>query len=404
MLVQDDLMAPEVIRDPHTYYARLRETDPVHWNERWKGWIITRYDDVVRLLRDHERFSSDRMASFIAELSPADRDRYHVLIEILSSWFVFRDPPFHTRFRLLTNKAFTPMSVERLRPRVRQIIHGLLDRVAERGHMEFIRDYAFPLPVTVICEYLGVPAEDHEKLKEWSDETTQIFFMRINDPNRRDRAQKGVQALTEYFYPLIHERKRHPRDDFITALVHAEERGDLLSEDEVATVCALLMLAGHETTTNALANGLLALLRNRDQWERLRADPSLARTAVEELLRYDGVVKAMLRWAKEDVEVGGKTIKEGDRILLSLFGANRDPAKFPEPDRLDIARHPNPHVAFGHGIHLCLGAPLARLELHESFIALSQRFPDMRLAVAPEELQYHPTVVSRALEALPVEW
>jgi cytochrome P450 len=404
MLVQDDLMAPEVIRDPHTYYARLRETDPVHWNERWKGWIITRYDDVVRLLRDHERFSSDRMASFIAELSPADRDRYHVLIEILSSWFVFRDPPFHTRFRLLTNKAFTPMSVERLRPRVRQIIHGLLDRVAERGHMEFIRDYAFPLPVTVICEYLGVPAEDHERLKEWSDETTQIFFMRINDPNRRDRAQKGVQALTEYFYPLIHERKRHPRDDFITALVHAEERGDLLSEDEVATVCALLMLAGHETTTNALANGLLALLRNRDQWERLRADPSLARTAVEELLRYDGVVKAMLRWAKEDVEVGGKTIKEGDRILLSLFGANRDPAKFPEPDRLDIARHPNPHVAFGHGIHLCLGAPLARLELHESFIALSQRFPDMRLAVAPEGLQYHPTVVSRALEALPVEW
>jgi|DewCreStandDraft_5_1066085.scaffolds.fasta_scaffold01940_2 cytochrome P450 len=404
MLVQDDLMAPEVIRDPHTYYARLRETDPVHWNERWKGWIITRYDDVVRLLRDHERFSSDRMASFIAELSPADRDRYHVLIEILSSWFVFRDPPFHTRFRLLTNKAFTPMSVERLRPRVRQIIHGLLDRVAERGHMEFIRDYAFPLPVTVICEYLGVPAEDHERLKEWSDETTQIFFMRINDPNRRDRAQKGVQALTEYFYPLIHERKRHPRDDFITALVHAEERGDLLSEDEVATVCALLMLAGHETTTNALANGLLALLRNRDQWERLRADPSLARTAVEELLRYDGVVKAMLRWAKEDVEVGGKTIKEGDRILLSLFGANRDPAKFPEPDRLDVARHPNPHVAFGHGIHLCLGAPLARLELHESFIALSQRFPDMRLAVEPEELQYHPTVVSRALEALPVEW
>ena len=404
MLVQDDLMAPEVIRDPHTYYARLRETDPVHWNERWKGWIITRYDDVVRLLRDHERFSSDRMASFIAELSPADRDRYHVLIEILSSWFVFRDPPFHTRFRLLTNKAFTPMSVERLRPRVRQIIHGLLDRVAERGHMEFIRDYAFPLPVTVICEYLGVPAEDHEKLKEWSDEATQILFMRINDPNRRDRAQKGVQALTEYFYPLIHERKRHPRDDFITALVHAEERGDLLSEDEVATVCALLMLAGHETTTNALANGLLALLRNRDQWERLRADPSLARTAVEELLRYDGVVKAMLRWAKEDVEVGGKTIKEGDRILLSLFGANRDPAKFPEPDRLDVARHPNPHVAFGHGIHLCLGAPLARLELHESFIALSQRFPDMRLAVEPEELQYHPTVVSRALEALPVEW
>jgi len=404
MLVQDDLMAPEVIRDPHTYYARLRETDPVHWNERWKGWIITRYDDVVRLLRDHERFSSDRMASFIAELSPADRDRYHVLIEILSSWFVFRDPPFHTRFRLLTNKAFTPMSVERLRPRVRQIIHGLLDRVAERGHMEFIRDYAFPLPVTVICEYLGVPAEDHERLKEWSDETTQIFFMRINAPNRRDRAQKGVQALTEYFYPLIHERKRHPRDDFITALVHAEERGDLLSEDEVATVCALLMLAGHETTTNALANGLLALLRNRDQWERLRADPSLARTAVEELLRYDGVVKAMLRWAKEDVEVGGKTIKEGDRILLSLFGANRDPAKFPEPDRLDVARHPNPHVAFGHGIHLCLGAPLARLELHESFIALSQRFPDMRLAVEPEELQYHPTVVSRALEALPVEW
>ncbi len=402
MLVQDDLLAPEVLRDPYAYFARLRQLDPVHWNDRWGGWLVTRYDHVVRAFRDPARLSSDRMAHFQQELSPHDQERLHVLIRYFSRWLVFTDPPYHTRVRMLVNKAFTPTSVERLRPRVRAIVSELQDRVEHRGHMEFIRDFAFHLPVIVISEYLGVPPQDREAVKEWSDETSRIFFIRADDPQRRERSQAGLVRLLEYFEPLIHERRRHPREDLISALVQAEERGDLLSHDELLATCTVLLFAGHETTTNLLANGLLALLRHRDQWELLARDPSLASSATEELLRYDGPVKATFRWARVDVELGGKTLRAGDRMLLVLASANRDPERFPHPDRLDITRNPNPHVAFGHGIHVCLGAPMARLEGQEAFAALAQRFPGMRLAT--DQLEYHPTIVSRALAELPVEW
>ncbi|MER3460876.1 MAG: cytochrome P450 [candidate division GAL15 bacterium] len=402
VLVQDDLLAPEVLRDPYTYFARLRQEAPVHWNDRWGGWLVTRYEDVVRAFRDPERLSSDRMAHFQRELTPHDRERLHVLIQYFSRWLVFTDPPYHTRVRMLVNKAFTPTSVERLRPRVRQIVHDLLAAAARRRHMEFVREFAFHLPVIVISEYLGVPPEDREAVKEWSDETSRIFFIRADDPDRRERSQAGLIRLLEYFEPLIHDRRRNPRDDLISALVQAEERGDLLSHDELMATCTVLLFAGHETTTNLLANGLLALLRHRDQWEMLRQDPSLTRSATEELLRYDGPVKATFRWARVDVELGGKTLRAGDRMLLVLASANRDPEKFPEPDRVDITRNPNPHVAFGHGIHVCLGAPLARVEAQEAFAALVQHFPHLRLA--REDLEYHPTIVSRALVELPVEW
>ncbi len=402
MLVQDDLLAPEVVRDPYAYFAHLRNTDPVHWNDRWGGWLVTRYDDVVRAFRDPERLSSDRMAHFQRELTEHDRERLQVLIRYFSKWLVFTDPPYHTRVRMLVNKAFTPTSVERLRPRVRQIVHELLDGVEHRGEMEFLREFAFHLPVIVISEYLGVSPEDREAVKEWSDETSRIFFIRADDPARRERSQAGLIKLLEYFEPLIYERRKNPRDDLVSALVQAEERGDLLSHDELLATCTVLLFAGHETTTNLLANGLLALLQHRDQWELLRQDPSLTRSATEELLRYDGPVKATFRWAKVDVELGGKTIRAGDRMLLVLASANRDPERFPRPDDVDITRNPNPHVAFGHGIHVCLGAPLARLEAQEAFAALVQRLPNIRLA--SEQLEYHPTIVSRALVALHVEW
>jgi|DewCreStandDraft_1066081.scaffolds.fasta_scaffold00059_118 cytochrome P450 len=404
MLVQEDLLTPEVLRDPYTYFGHIRENDPVHWNPRWGGWLVTRYDDVARAFRDPETFSSDRMASLVTELTEADREKLWLLINYFSKWMVFTDPPYHTRVRMLVNKAFTPVSVEKLRPRARQIIDELLSQVEPRGHMEFIRDFAFHLPVIVISEYLGVPVEDREQVKEWSDETSRVFFIRADEPDRRERSQEGLQRLLEYFEPMVHERRKHPRDDLITALVQAEERGDLLSDEEVLATCTVLLFAGHETTTNLLANGLVAFMEHRDQWELLQRQPNLIKPAVEELLRYDGPVKATFRWAKREAELGGKTIKEGDRMLLVLAAANRDPRKFDNPDELDIARTPNPHVAFGHGIHVCLGAPLARLEAQEAFLALSQRFPQIRLAVAPEELQYHPTIVARALKELPVEW
>jgi cytochrome P450 len=404
MPAQDNLLAPDVLYDPYAYFADLRETDAVHWNERWGGWLILRYDDVVNVLRDHETFSSDRMASLMLELNAQEQEHFALLIKYFSKWLVFTDPPYHTRVRLLINKAFTPTSVEKLRPRARQIVQELLDHVRLKSRMEFIREFAFHLPVIVISEYLGVPVEDRELVKEWSDETSRVFFIRANEPDRRERSQQGLEKLLAYFEPLIEERRRHPRDDLISALVRAEERGDLLSHEEVLATCTVLLFAGHETTTNLLANGLLALLRHPDQWDRLRQHPSLVRSAAEELLRYDGPVKATFRWAKKDTELGGKVIHTGDRMLLILAAANRDPAKYADPDRLDIARQPNPHVALGQGIHVCLGAPLARLEAQEAFLALPQRFPGLRLNIDQAHLEYHPTIVARALKALPVSW
>lgn len=400
--ISDDLLAPEVVADPYRYYASLRDWDPVHWNTRWGGWLVTRYDDVVRALRDTERFSSDRMASLMLELDEAAQEKFHLLINYFSKWLVFTDPPYHTRVRMLVNKAFTPSSVERLRPRVKAIVSELLDQFSGRNHAEFIYEFAFHLPVIVISEYMGVPVEDREQIKEWSDETGRVFFIRANEPDRRERSQRGLEHLLEYFAPLIRERRAHPRDDLITALVQAEERGDLLSEEELLATCTVLIFAGHETTTNLLANGVVAFSRFRDQWDLLRENPSLIKSAVEELLRYDGPVMATFRWAKTDAELGGKVIRQGDRMLLVLGAANRDPAKFADPDRLDITRSPNPHVAFGHGIHICLGAPLARVEAQEAFLALSQRFPGFRMA--DQELSYHPTIVARALKQLYVEW
>ncbi len=400
--ISDDLLAPEVVADPYGYYAELRENDPVHWNSRWGGWIVTRYDDVVRVLRDSERFSSDRMASLMLELDEAAQEKFHVLINYFSKWLVFTDPPYHTRVRMLVNKAFTPASVERLRPRVKAIVSELLDRFRDRSHVEFIHEFAFHLPVIVISEYMGVPVEDREQIKEWSDETGRVFFIRANEPDRRERSQKGLERLLEYFAPLIRERRAHPRDDLITALVQAEERGDLLSEEELLATCTVLIFAGHETTTNLLANGLVAFARFRDQWQMLADNPGLIKPAVEELLRYDGPVMATFRMARTDVELGNRTVGRGDRMLLVLGAANRDPAKFSDPNRLDITRWPNPHVAFGHGIHICLGAPLARVEAQEAFLALSQRFPRFRLA--DQELSYHPTIVARALKQLYIEW
>jgi cytochrome P450 len=404
MSTQDNLLAPDVLYNPYAYFAELRERDPVHWNERWGGWLILRYDDVVKVFRDHETFSSDRMASFMLELNAQEQEHFALLIKYFSKWLVFTDPPYHTRVRLLINKAFTPTSVEKLRPRARQIVQDLLDQVRLKSHMEFIHDFAFHLPVIIISEYLGVPVEDREQVKVWSDEISRVFFIRANEPDRRERSQQGLEHLVAYFEPLIEERRKHPRDDLISSLVQAEERGDLLSHEELLATCTVILFGGHETTTNLLANGLLAFIQRPDQWELLRQHPSLVRSAAEELLRYDGPVKATFRWAKKDTELGGKAIHAGDRMLLILASANRDPAKYADPDRLDITRSPNPHVALGQGIHVCLGAPLARLEAQEAFLALPQRFPYVHLDIDPSHLEYHPTIVARALKALPVSW
>jgi cytochrome P450 len=402
LAIDDDLLAPDVIADPYAYYGRIRDRDPVYFNQRWGGWLITRYDDVLQAFRDHQHFSSDRMATLSAELPPADRDRFATLIRYLAKWFVFADPPYHTRARMLVNKAFSPTSAERLRARTRAIIDELLGAERPRGRMDFVADFAQHLPVMIIAESMGVPVEHRMMIKEWSEEISGLFFIKANEADRRARSQRGLERLIEYLTPLVRSRRQDPKDDLISALVLAEERGDLLSEEEVLATCTLLLFAGHESTTFTLVNGLLALLRHPDQWQALVADPGLGKTAAEEVLRYDGTVKATFRSIREPIEMGGKRLEAGQRALLVLASANRDPARFSDPDRFDVRRWPNPHLAFGQGIHVCLGAPLARIELQETFQALAATLPD--LALDTDRVEYQTTIVNRAATALPIRW
>ncbi|MCA9808567.1 MAG: cytochrome P450, partial [Cyanobacteria bacterium HKST-UBA06] len=315
------------------------------------------------------------------------------------NWAVFLDPPDHTRIRRLLNNRFSPMSVEQYRPRVRAIVKKLLADLDGRDSFDMVRDFAYLVPLTVILELLGAPALDRDLIKHWSEQIGTFFFIRADEPRRREIACEGITAFAEYLRPLIEERRENPQLDLISALVGAEEQGNL-STDEVVATAMLMVFGGHETTMNLIANGTLALIEHPAEWMRLKEQPELMETAVEEFLRYDGSVKTTVRWAKQDVVLGDKTIKKGDRLLLGLSAANRDPAQFENPDTLDLARDPNPHLAFGYGIHICLGAPLARLEAQEAFKALTQNYPPPRLAA--DELEYHPAVIGRALKTLPV--
>lgn len=395
----DDLMTVDVITDPHAYYRRLREYEPIHWNERWGGWVLTRYSDVVQVLRDSKNFSSDRMAFLARELSAEEQLRLKPIFDVLSRWIVFRDPPGHTKLRLLLNGLLTPKAVERYRPMVRRIVSDLLDRIESAGRAEIVREFAYEVPMTVILELMGEPDLDRDLIKEWSELLGAFFFIRADEPRRREMGCEGVTKLVDYLTPLIEKRRSKPTDDLIGVLVAAEQRGDISAQDVLAT-CVLLVFGGHETTMNLIANGTLALLRHPDQWERLKNHPELAPSAVEELLRYDGSVKATVRWARDDVEVAGVTIHAGHRVLVSLSGANRDPEKFERPDDLVLERDPNLHVAFAHGIHVCLGASLARMEAQEAFLGLTGRLRCPTLEC--KELEYHPSVVGRAIKTLPV--
>jgi cytochrome P450 len=399
MPIHDNLSAPDVIADPYPYLRQLRAEDPVHWNPLWGGWILTRHDDVQASFQDR-RLSADRMSPFMAGLKKEEARELQPSYQIFSKWMVFTDPPQHTRLRMLVNKAFTPRRVESLRPRIQAIVDELLDRVIPAGRMELIHDFAYLLPVTVIAELLGVPARDHENIKKWSDEITLFIFGAIGVPDRRQRAQLAMLELANYLKAVIVERRRQPQDDLISALIAAQEQDDALTDDEIVSTCALVLFGGHETTTNLISSSVHALLKNPEQKYKLAENPSLISTAVEEFLRYDGPSKSMVRLALEDFELRGKQIKKGQRLLLIQSAANHDPERFADPDSLDITRQPNPHVAFGYGIHFCLGAPLARVETAITINTILQRLPKLRLTA--DTLEWHPTIVSRALKTLPV--
>jgi cytochrome P450 len=387
-------MDPEFVADPYPTYHRLRADDPVH-HSPLGFWVLTRYEDVVAVLRD-PRLAKEAIAAFVAA-------RFGVALPPgLGLSMLDRDPPDHTRLRGLVSKAFTPRVVEGLRPRVQQIVDGLLARVEGAGAMDLIEQFAYPLPVIVICEMLGVPVEDHERFRAWGLDIARgldaILLPPDSEVARRSAAAR--HALADYFRGLIAERRASPREDLLSALIAAEEAGDKLSEDELLATCILLLVAGHETTVNLIGNGALALLRHPDQLRRLRESPGLIASAVEELLRYDGPVQRTARIPSEDVTIGGRTIGKGEMVMPFIGAADRDPVQFPDPDRLDIGRADNRHVAFGWGIHFCLGAPLARVEGQIAIGTLVQRLP--KLALATEKPEYRQSLTLRGLKSLPV--
>ena len=386
-------LAAEMAQDPYPTYAKLRARDPVHRSRLMNAWVFTRYADVDAVLRDHRRFSSDPRKRTAARRQQAS------LPSVEEPSMLFLDPPDHTRLRALVNKAFTPRAVAALEPRIREIMTTLLDAVDDPSAFDLMKAVAKPLPVIVIAEMLGIPPEDRAQFAVWSDQRARILEPTLT-PGERETAEAAMRALDEYLRPIISERRDAPRDDIISALAQAEEAGDKLTEREVLIMLRLLLVAGNETTTNLIGNGVLALLRHPDQLAALRGDAALVPSAVEELLRFDSPVQVDLRSALDDCEVNGFRVRRGDNVVTLLGAANRDPDRFPAPDRLDVRRAEQNHLAFGRGIHHCLGAPLARLEGRVVLEALLDRFRSIRLL--DDRPAFRNSVVLRGLHSLPV--
>jgi cytochrome P450 len=390
---------PEFRVDPVTTYERLLREAPRLPLMLGSGYILSRHADCLAVL-EHPTTSHDfRNAETFRAFQAAD----YMLTEEFERRrsFLFMDPPDHTRLRGLVSKAFTRRRLEALRPRIQELVDELIDRVLERGEMEVIEDFAYPLPVTVISEMLGVPPEDHAVFRDWSRELARSLDPEpVLAPEVVERRNRAAEAFRAYFTDLIARRRADPKEDLVSALIAAEEAGEKLTIDEILSTLILLLIAGHETTVNLIGNGVLALLRNRDQFELLKEDPALAKMMVEEVLRYDPPVLFTGRVAMEDLQLDGLTLEEGSQTLLLLGAANRDPEVFENPSSFDIRRKPNPHLAFGMGIHFCLGAPLARIEGEIAFAGIARRLPELKLAT--DALDYRENIVLRGLAALPV--
>ena len=387
---------PEAHKDPYPQYRRLREHAPM-----LRGplgyWVLSRYADIAAVLRD-PRFGVGVDEASLMLAMTQDGPGIATMVE-LSRWMLFRDPPDHTRLRGLVSKAFTPRALEAVRPRVVEIVKGLVDNIAGRGEADLITDLALPLPVTVISELLGLPIEDHAQAREWAEAIAQALDPVVTEEHAT-RADRAVAGLAAYIGGVVAERRRDPGPDLLSRLIEAEDGAGHLSEAELISTVSLLFGAGHETTRNLIGNGMLALLRNPGELLRLREDPSLIRSAVEELLRYDSPVQLAGRGARADVVIGGERIAAGEPMMLLIGAANRDPAQFPDPDRLDIGRQDVKMLSFGGGIHFCLGAMLARTEAQVAIGTLLARVAHIELAT--EDLAWRPHITLRGLSSLPV--
>lgn len=394
------LLTPAYLANPYPYYHQLRREAPVYWSEAMGAWLLTRYRDAEAALHDPRLVSGTRISAAVQQLPETVQPEMHSLQDHISTWMGFIDPPDHTRLRALVSSAFTPRMIRGLRPRIQAIVDELLDRVQAAGQMDLIADFAFPLPAIVIAEMLGLPPGDREQFKQWSNDV--MAFLGTGRPkvDVARRAQQGVYALKNYLRSIFRQRRQSPRDDLISALLIVEEEGDRLSEEEMFGMCVFLLVAGHETTLALIGNGLLALLRNPDQKRALQNEPALIDTAVEEFLRYDSPIQHQTRVAGEDFELEDCQIRQGQRVLPMLGAANRDPAQFAHPDRLDISRQSNPHLAFGYGIHFCLGAPLARLEGQIAINTILRRMPALGLMDDSFSWRVHTSM--RNPEQLPV--
>ena len=403
-VTRGDLLAPGAREDPYRLYRRLRDQDGENWS-RPEGWrTLTRYDDVAAALRD-PRLSSERTQPYFARayvsgLAHDLREQLRPYADYRARMMLYRDPPDHSRLRGIVQRRFTPGAIERLRPRIQQIVGDLLDKAAARGQLDVVADLADPLPATVIAELLGIRPEDHAEMRAWCDDLAAVTGASDTSRERFERARLAMPGSVAFLQRVIDEHRQHPRDDLVGLLLAAEGRGEAVGAVEMVGYCALLLIAGLETTRNLIGNAVHALLRHPDQLRLLREQPSLLPVAVEELLRYDGPVQMTGRVASEALELNGKHIRRGQLIECWLGAANRDPLRFPDPDRLDLRRPDNRHLAFGHGIHFCLGAPLARLEAQVAIGELLRVAPG--LAPATDHLEWQDGLMFHGLRALPV--
>jgi cytochrome P450 len=392
---------PGFVSDPYPLYRWLRDRQPVRKDPLAPAWVLTRYDDVLEMLRDprfrKDPFAADRLPRLVRKQLGVGNEETRGDVDVIS--LLFLDPPAHTRVRGIFSRAFTPASLTELRPMIESIARKRLDHAAPSGCMDIIADLAYPLPVIIIAELLGFPAEDYQQIKQWSDDFAAALSLNASS-EQQGRAAQARAEIRGYFDRLVSGLKSTPNDTLLSRLLLSEEEPGGLNREEIFSNCVLLLSAGHETTTNLIGNGMLALLRNPDQWEMLVRSPDLIESAVEELLRFDCPVQWTSRLAGEAIEVNGQVIPTGEIVLGSLGSANRDPARFNDADRLDIRRTDNKHLAFGSGIHFCLGAALARMEMQIVLREMSSRFPRMKLA--KKRLKWLKGLTFRGVKSLPV--
>jgi len=390
-----DFLNENFIRNPFPTYNKIRKKDPIFRFLMPTGqyaWIITKHKDATEILSD-SRFITN------FEQSHADKQPIPPHKEIISRNLLNVNPSDHRRLRRLVQKAFTPRMVENLRGRIDEISNELLDKVQNKGEMKLIEDFAFPLPIIVICEMLGVPIKDQDKFHKWSS----ILMEGVNNPDFSKKSDKVLIEFVDYLKELIAQKRNNLQKDLISDLISVEDEGDVLTQHELYALIFVLIIAGHETTVNLIGNGILALLEYPEQKEKLQHQPELIHSAIEEILRYDGPVEVSnVRWATEDIEFKGKHIEKGEMILISFSSANRDSQQFPNPDQLDITREANNHIAFGKGVHYCVGAPLARLEGEIAIGTLMRRMPNLRLNTDFNSLEWRSGMIIRGLKEIPL--